>query len=110
VGLLPNTLPSPGLPPYDFGELRLLLPLALGCFLLAFVEDVTAARTFAEADRAPLDANRELLALGAGNLVAGLVQGFPAAGGMSQSAATICDGGRAHRCRWCSRRSRSASP
>ena len=32
-------------------------------FLLAFVEDATAARTFAEADRTTLDANRELLAL-----------------------------------------------
>ena len=94
VGPLPNTLPSPGLPAYDLGELRLLLPLALGCFLLAFVEDVTAARTFAEADRAPLDANRELLALGAGNLVSGLVQGFPAAGGMSQSAVNAKAGAR----------------
>ena len=32
-----------------------------------------------------LDANRELLALGVGNLFSGLGRGFPVSGGMSQS-------------------------
>jgi SulP family sulfate permease len=94
VGALPVGLPSVSLPAYELGELRLLLPLALGCFLLAFVEDVTAARTFANADRTTLDPNRELLALGAGNLASALVHGFPAAGGMSQSAVNAKAGAR----------------
>lgn len=94
VGSLSVGLPALSLPTFGIGELRLLTPLALGCFLLAFVEHVTAARTFAEQDREPLDANRELLALGGANLASGLVHGFPAAGGMSQSAVNAKAGAR----------------
>ena len=94
VGTLPAGLPSLGVPDVGLHDVRLVLPLALGCFLLAFVEDVSAARTFAERDRESLDANRELLALGAGNLAAALVHGYAAAGGMSQSAVNARAGAR----------------
>src|SRR6185295_16366946 len=40
------------------------------------------------------DANQELLALGAGNLVAGLGRGFPVSGGMSQSLVNESAGAR----------------
>jgi len=94
VGALPGGLPELVAPTLGVQEVRRLLPLALGCFLLAFIENVSAARTFAEARREQLDANRELLALGAGNLASSLVQGFPAAGGMSQSAVNARAGAR----------------
>ncbi|MBY0280126.1 SulP family inorganic anion transporter [Candidatus Binatia bacterium] len=94
VGELPAGLPSLALPHVALHDVRAVLPLALGCFLLAFIEDISAARTFAERDRESLDANRELLALGAGNLAAALVQGYPAAGGMSQSAVNAKAGAR----------------
>ena len=41
-----------------------------------------------------LDANQELLALGAGNLLAGFGQGFPVSGGMSQSLVNESAGAR----------------
>jgi high affinity sulfate transporter 1 len=94
VGRMPAGLPSIGVPHVGLHDVRLVLPLALGCFLLAFVEHVSAARTFAERDRESLDANRELLALGAGNLAAALVHGYPSAGGMSQSAVNARAGAR----------------
>jgi high affinity sulfate transporter 1 len=94
VGTLPAGLPSLALPTYHFGELHLLLPLALGCFLLGFVEEVTAARALAEADRTTIDVNHELLAIGAGNLMCGLAHAFPATGGMSQSAVNAKAGAR----------------
>jgi SulP family sulfate permease len=94
IGQLPAGLPSLAWPDVALHDVRLVLPLALGCFLLAFVEDLSAARTFAERDRDGLDANRELLALGAGNLAAALVQGYPSAGGMSQSAVNAKAGAR----------------
>ncbi len=94
VGKLPDGLPDLVVPGLGLKDVRLLLPVALGCFLLAFIETVSAARTFAEARREQLDANRELLALGAGNLAASFVQGFPSAGGMSQSAVNARAGAR----------------
>lgn len=94
VGTITGGLPDLALPRLGLADVRHLLPLALGCFLLAFIENVSAARTFAEAQREQLDANRELLALGAGNLASSLVQGFPAAGGMSQSAVNARAGAR----------------
>jgi sulfate permease, SulP family len=94
VGELRSGLPALDVPLFGMHDVRRLLPLVLGCFLLAFVEGVTAARTFAERDRESLDANRELLALGGGNLLAAFAQGYPAAGGMSQSAVNATAGAR----------------
>src|SRR5262249_51044447 len=83
LGALPAGLPALALPMVDPGEIRDLTPLALGCFLLAYVEAISAARTFAEKHRYEIDADRELLALGMANLAAGLAHAYPAAGGMS---------------------------
>jgi len=49
------------------------------------VETSAIGRMFAQKHGYRFDANRELLAIGAGNLVAGLGRGFPVSGGMSQS-------------------------
>jgi len=50
------------------------------------VESISVVRTFALKHDHPISADQELLALGAANLVAGVGQGYPVAGGMSQSA------------------------
>jgi MFS superfamily sulfate permease-like transporter len=69
-----------------WNEVDDLLALALGCFLLAYVEGVSVARTFAQKHGYEINADQELLALGAANLASGLGHGYPLAGGMSQSA------------------------
>jgi SulP family sulfate permease len=75
-------------------ELRQLTRLAFACFLLAYVESVSAARTFALKHHYPVDPRQEFLGLGAANLLAGLWQGFPVAGGLSQSAVNEKGGAR----------------
>jgi MFS superfamily sulfate permease-like transporter len=67
-------------------DLSDVLPIAIACFLLAYVESISVVRSFALKHGYAIDADREMLALGAANLVAGLGQGFPVGGGMSQSA------------------------
>ena len=62
------------------------LPLAFACFLLAYIESVSAARTLAQKHGDEINPRQELLALGAANLAAAFGQGFPVAGGLSQSA------------------------
>ena len=67
-------------------DVRAVLPLALSCFLLSYVESISVVRSFALKHGYPVDPDRELFALGAANVAAGFGQGFPVAGGMSQSA------------------------
>jgi high affinity sulfate transporter 1 len=86
IGLLPSGLPHLGWPLVKWNEADGLLPLAMACFLLSYVESISTARTFALKHGYEVNADQELLALGAANLAAGLGQGYPLAGGMSQSA------------------------
>jgi high affinity sulfate transporter 1 len=94
VGAIPKGLPHFGWPVMHWGEVDELLGIALAVFLLSYVESISVARTFSRAHRHPIDADQELLALGAANLVAGLGQGYPLAGGMSQS--VVNEKGGAH--------------
>jgi sulfate permease, SulP family len=85
LGPVPQGLPPIGLPSVHWSDLNELLPLAVACFALGAVETVAIGRTFALKHGYRLDANQEFLGLAAGNLGAGLGQGFPVSGGMSQS-------------------------
>lgn len=94
LGDVPQGLPIPGLPAVEWTDLNDLLPLALACFLLGAVETAAIGRMFAAKHGNRLDANQEFLALSAANLAAGLGQGFPVSGGMSQSLVNESSGAR----------------
>ena len=99
VGELPPGLPSfsaarLSLHGLDVAALRQLASLAFACFLLSYIESISAGRAFALKHRYDLDARQELLGLGAANLLAGLFQGYPSAGGLSQSAVNENAGAR----------------
>ena len=88
-----------GLPTLDGPALRLrdvegIVPLAAGCLLLAYIESVSAARTFAAKHGYALDPRQEFLGIGAANLAAALGHGYPVAGGLSQSAVNDKAGAR----------------
>jgi MFS superfamily sulfate permease-like transporter len=86
IGSIPAGLPHLSWPLVAWHEVDDLFALALGCFLLAYVEGISVARTFALKHGYYINADQELLALGAANLASGLGHGYPLAGGMSQSA------------------------
>ena len=94
VGALPGGLPVPSLPPLHASDVDGLALVALACFLLAYVEGSSVARTFALRNRYRVDPDQELLALGAANLAAGFGHAYPVAGGMSQSAVNAAAGAR----------------
>ncbi|MFC4950743.1 SulP family inorganic anion transporter [Pseudonocardia sp. GCM10023141] len=77
VGAVPQGIPVPSLPAVDAPDLAGLLLPAIGVAIVGYSDVVLTGRAFAARSRAPLDADQELLALGAVNLAAGLVQGFP---------------------------------
>ncbi len=85
LGEVPQGLPPIGLPAVAWSDLNDLLPQAMACFLLGAVETAAIGRMFASKHVRRLDANQEFLALAGANLAAGLGQGFPVSGGMSQS-------------------------
>jgi sulfate permease, SulP family len=94
VGALP-----PGLPDFAWPSLRLrdvdgVIPLAAACFLLAYVEGVSAARAIAEKHGYEINSRQELLALAASNFAAAFSHGFPIAGGLSQSSVNDKAGAR----------------
>ncbi len=86
TGEIPKGLPSLTMPTFGLLEFDQLFPLAAGILLLAYIEGVSAARSFAAAHGYALDVRQEFLGLGAANLAASLGQGYPVAGGLSQSA------------------------
>jgi high affinity sulfate transporter 1 len=92
VGLIPQGMPSLTLP--DLGLVRQLLPGALGIALMSFTESIAAARAFSRADEPSVDANRELVAIGAANLAGAFFGAMPAGGGTSQTAVVRAAGGR----------------
>jgi high affinity sulfate transporter 1 len=77
VGELPGTLPSVGVPQVALADLAELLGAGLGLMLVSYVDNVLTARAFATRNGYRIDANQELLALGASNVAVGLTQGFP---------------------------------
>ncbi|MFC0396971.1 SulP family inorganic anion transporter [Paraburkholderia rhizosphaerae] len=85
VGALPRGLPAFHFPALRVRDVDGIVPLAFACLLLSYVESVSAARAIAQKNGYEIDARQELLGLGAANLAAGLFQGYPVAGGLSQS-------------------------
>lgn len=94
VGALPAGLPALSWPSLRFRDVDGVLPLAAACFLLGYVESVSAARTLAAKNGYEISPRQELLALGTANLFAAFSQGFPVAGGLSQSAVNEKAGAR----------------
>ena len=94
VGAIPAGLPDLAWPSLRLRDVDGMLPLAAACFLLAYVEGVSAARTLAEKHGYKINPRQELLALGAANLAAAFSHGFPVAGGLSQSAVNDKAGAR----------------
>jgi high affinity sulfate transporter 1 len=92
VGQIPQGFPSLTLP--DPKLIEQLLPGALGIALMSFTETIAVGRAFTGRGEPPIDANRELIATGAGNLAGALVGAMPGGGGASQTALVRNTGGR----------------
>lgn len=94
TGSIPTGLPALHGPDLRLRDVEGIFPLAAGCLLLAYVESISAARAFATKHGYELDSRQEFLGLGAANLAAALGQGYPVAGGLSQSAVNDKAGAR----------------
>jgi MFS superfamily sulfate permease-like transporter len=53
------------------------VPTAFACFLLAYSESISVARSFAQKHGYEIDPQRELTSLGAANVATSFARGFP---------------------------------
>ncbi|WP_119793496.1 SulP family inorganic anion transporter [Flavobacterium anhuiense] len=94
VGIIPTGLPEFHVPSLRIQDVEGILPLAMACFLLSYIESVSAGRTLAQKNGYVIDPRQELLALGVANAAVSLGQGYPVAGGLSQSAVNDAAGAK----------------
>jgi sulfate permease, SulP family len=86
VGTIEGGLPPFGIPDVAFREYLSLAPSAVGVALVGFAEGLGAAKTYATRNRYEVDANRELIGLGAANLGSGFSGGMVVNGSLSKTA------------------------
>ncbi|MDQ1332215.1 MAG: Sulfate permease [Bacteroidota bacterium] len=86
VGLIPAGLPTIHIPRLNLADIQSVMSLSFACFLLAYIESVSAARTIALKNDYEINPHQELLALGIANLATAFGNGYPVSGGLSQSA------------------------
>ena len=94
VGIIPAGLPPLSLPLMGQGDFEILLVPAIVIAIVAFVDSTSTAQELASRTRGRIDANKELLGLGASNFVAGITGGYPINGSMSRSAVNFSAGGK----------------
>ena len=94
VGSIDAGLPSFGLPDVGLGEYGDLAAGTIGIMLVGFAEGLGAAKTYAARDHDQIDANRELLGLGAANIASGLSSGMVVNGSLSKTAVNASAGAR----------------
>ena len=94
VGQIPGRLPSLGVTTTGFDHLGELIPTALAITMLGFVESIAIAKVFAQRHRYTIRPNRELVALGACTVAAGLSNGYPVSGSFSRTAVNATSGAR----------------
>ena len=85
VGEIPRGLPPFELPAFDLEMITLLVVPSALIALVGYVESISIAQTLAAKRRQSIDPDRELVALGAANIGAGMVQAMPVTGGLSRS-------------------------
>lgn len=94
VGVIPAGLPPFSVPIMTRSDLEVLMIPAIVIAIVAFVDSTSTAQELAARTRGRVDSNKELLGLGASNLVAGLSGGYPINGSMSRSAVNFSAGGK----------------
>jgi sulfate permease, SulP family len=92
VGEIPAGLPPLTLPTFNETRWQQLFPTALTISFVGFMESIAVAQSLASKRRQKIDANQELIGLGAANLGAAFTGGYPVTGGFSRSVVNFSAG------------------
>ena len=109
VGALPQGVPTPSLPWTEASDVVPLLVAALGITLVSLTDTIATSASFAARRGDEVDADQEMVGIGAANIAAGFFQGFAISTSGSRTAVAEQSGAQqpAHRRR--RRRARRAS-
>ena len=85
LGILPRGLPAPSFPLVRLEDFGPILEGGLAVALVSFADTSVLSRAYAARLKEPVDANQEMVGLGAANLAAGFFQGFPISSSSSRT-------------------------
>ncbi|MEH6361324.1 MAG: SulP family inorganic anion transporter [Amylibacter sp.] len=94
LGVVPAGLPTFHFAVFDFEVYGELVGDAAAVMLISFTSGVLTAKSFASRNHYDIDANQEMIAFGAANILTGLAQGFPVTGADSRTAVNNAMGGK----------------
>lgn len=95
VGEIPQGLPSFKIPQFSWEIIQELAPLGLTLALIGFMEAISVAKSIeSKHNDYKVDANKELIALGMGNIIGSFFQSYPSTGGFSRTAVNNSTGAK----------------
>lgn len=94
LGQVPSGLPGLALPELSFSMVQELWPTVVALALVIFMSTVSLGRVFSVRYRYSIEPNRELVAVGAANLLGSFFRGIPVAGSFSRTAVNEQAGAR----------------
>ena len=94
IGVVPTGLPSIQIPDLSIGTLAGLLVPAVTIALIGAINSLLTALVADSLTREQHDPNRELIGVGLGNVLAGLIGAVPGAGATTATVANVRAGGR----------------
>lgn len=100
VGTIDLQLLAPSLPDLSYVQYLRIGELSIAMLLILYAESYSAIRNFAIRHGDMVSPNRDLLALGAANLLSGLFQGMPVGAGFSATAANENNGAHSKVAGW----------
>lgn len=92
IGEIPKGFPPFTIPNFDLNNIQLLGTSALAISFVGFMEAFSVGQFLASKKRKKVEANQELIALGASNITAAFTGGYPITGGLSRSVVNFSAG------------------
>ncbi len=94
TGKIPVGLPRFSIPSLTFSDMESVFELAAACFLMGYIETISAARSFALKRNETINSRQELLSMGFANLATSFSSGYVVSGGLSQTTVNAQSGAK----------------
>ena len=94
VGTISTGIPTPSFAGISGSDVSMMLLPAFGVFIVGYTDNLLTGRMFGDLHHHDVNPNRELLALGATNIVAGIAHGFPVSSSASRASLGEAAGAR----------------